>query len=154
VSDGGVPHDEVSDGVLESILEKVGPAEGGWAAEERGADLSGVGGASTSPRQLVETVRVGMVSPEAFQDGLAALDALLAELEQVKKERDEALHAEDVAEHYREDAVAERDRLESDLRHFGNHVPPCPRWITSGSPEMNPCLCGFDAALASMEGDK
>jgi len=36
-------------------------------------------------------------------------------LERAKKERDEALHAEDVAERYREDAVAERDRANEEI---------------------------------------
>jgi hypothetical protein len=35
------------------------------------------------------------------------------------------------------------------LREYGRHVPPCPRWVTSGSPDLNPCLCGFDSALAA-----
>lgn len=50
-------------------------------------------------------------------------------------------------------AEAQRDALAADLAHFGRHVPPCPRWITSGelpdgSPQ--PCFCGFAAALAAV----
>lgn len=50
--------------------------------------------------------------------------------------------------------VAERAMLATDLHQFGRHVPPCPRWITSGETvdgEPQPCFCGFAVALAASE---
>ena len=163
MGDGGVPHDEVSDGVLESILEKVGPAE-------RDASVSPtVGGASTSPlpHQLAEAAQ-GRVSfgPEEIALLRAVghqLEVALAELEQVKKERDElgnALAREKSKSGgsfdqwaLLQNVVAERDRLAEAAQAVVKNWRGNNRgWVNPD--QLAPALSRLRAALASMEGDK
>ena len=70
---------------------QVGPGEGGWAAEERGADSSGVAGAD-DPRQLAEKVRRaihdGARSESVVAGAESALDALLDRNENLAKHAD------------------------------------------------------------------
>jgi len=67
-----------------------------------------------------------------------------AERDRLVKERDEALHAEDVAERYREAAVADRDRLAETVRLL----------LDGPDPHGAETERIARAALASMEGDK
>jgi hypothetical protein len=86
-------------------------------------------------------------------------------LERAKKERDEALHAEDVAERYREDAVAERDRLVGLEDGYLADIATLNARIKRLAEALRLLLDGPDphggeteriarSALASMEGEK
>jgi hypothetical protein len=86
---------------------------------------------------LVGRARLALSRGQEIPNLKAILDALPGVLREARESAAERARA---------------DRAETDLRHFGNHVPPCPRWITKGSPELNECLCGFDEALRASSG--
>ena len=46
-----------------------------------------------------------------------------------------------------EEQAAEIGRLREALRHYGNHVPPCPLWITKGEHPDNVCTCRFEKEI-------
>lgn len=100
----------------------------------------------------------------ATKPTLNTLTEALLSLKQCKSDRhrlrnDYAFKVKECARITRRAVAAEAALADTrrDLLAFGNHVPPCPRWITSGEAEdgnQHPCLCGFEAAVLAADPPK
>ena len=88
-----------------------------------------------------EALRLADALMDYYQCSDHALDEAAAELRR--------LHAENERLH------AQRDALLEALKTYGWHAEDCPQYPTWTRPEKWPdCTCGFDAAIAAVEGEK